>query len=314
VIAGGKLVGLAFSGITGSQNISYIIPTEEIELFLRDVSDGRYDGKPYIFDEYQTLENSALRTWLKLDKGVTGIVVRHPYEGAMASPLKEWDVITKIGDASIDDQGMVRVGDTLRVRFPYLAQSLSVNGKVPLTVVRAGKTLTVQAPVYSERAALVRDLKGSYPQYFIYGPLVFSTASTQFLVAAAGRIGILAAAGNPLLSRFSEAPDADQEEFVVVTAPLFTHRVSVGYESTVGSVVESVNGTHIKSLSQLVAVLRDLKDEFVIIRFNQRGGENLVFNRADLLAANEEILTDNGIRAQGSADMIAIWQGKSAAR
>ena len=28
------------------------------------------------------------------------------------------------------------------------------------------------------------------------------------------------------------------------------------------------------------------------------------------VAATEEILTDNGVRAQGSPDMMKIWQGK----
>jgi hypothetical protein len=29
-----------------------------------------------------------------------------------------------------------------------------------------------------------------------------------------------------------------------------------------------------------------------------------------MVAATEEILTDNGVRAQGSADMLGIWTGK----
>jgi hypothetical protein len=30
-----------------------------------------------------------------------------------------------------------------------------------------------------------------------------------------------------------------------------------------------------------------------------------------MLAATETILADNGVRSQGSADMMAVWQGKS---
>jgi hypothetical protein len=77
-------------------------------------------------------------------------------------------------------------------------------------------------------------------------------------------------------------------------------------------VVSTVNGTHIKSLKQLVAVLRDLKDPFVRIEFDQKGGEVLVFSRPAMVAATEEILTDNGIRAQGSPDTLAVWQAKPA--
>ncbi len=67
-----------------------------------------------------------------------------------------------------------------------------------------------------------------------------------------------------------------------------------------------------RSLSHLVAVLRDLKDEFVTFELDYRGGEALVFSRSEVVAATEEILTDNGVRAQGSPDMLKIWQAKSA--
>ena len=45
-VAGDKMIGLAFSHMVNAENIGYIIPNEEIELFLKDVADGQYDGKP----------------------------------------------------------------------------------------------------------------------------------------------------------------------------------------------------------------------------------------------------------------------------
>ena len=65
-------------------------------------------------------------------------------------------------------------------------------------------------------------------------------------------------------------------------------------------------------------VLRDSKDEFIRMEFDMRGAETLVFPRAELVAATDDILTDNGVRSQGSADTLAIWNrkgpGGSAAR
>ncbi len=78
-IAGDQMIGLAFSKLSGdAQNIGYIIPNEEVELFLKDIADGHYDGKPAMYDDLQTLENPALREFLKLDKSVEGMVVHHP--------------------------------------------------------------------------------------------------------------------------------------------------------------------------------------------------------------------------------------------
>src|SRR5438477_5422220 len=134
-----EMIGLAFSHLQGAQNIGYIIPTEEVDLFLRDVADGHYDGKPAMYDDVQTLENPALRSFLHLPSSVQGILVHRPFSTDATYPLKEWDLITKIGDTPVDDQGMIRVSDNLRVRFPYLIQKLVRENKVPLTLFRDGK-------------------------------------------------------------------------------------------------------------------------------------------------------------------------------
>jgi S1-C subfamily serine protease len=314
-IAGDKMIGLAFSKLGGdSQNIGYIIPNEEVDLFLKNIADGRYHGKPAMYDELQTLENPALREYLKLDKTVEGMVVHRPYKSDASYPLKEWDVLTRIGDTPIDNQGMVKLGKDLRVNFAYLIQRTASNGNVPMTIVRAGKSVQIQLPVSAQHPTLVTDLHGDYPSYFIYGPLVFSTATWQLVSSFennAGLMRILGAVKSPLITRALDAPDAETEELVVISSPFFPHKLANGYSNPAGSVVYSVNGTHVRSLAHLVAVLRDLKDPFVTIEFDQKGNEALVFSRPAMLAATDDILTDNGVRAQGSANMMAVWQDKA---
>lgn len=74
----------------------------------------------------------------------------------------------------------------------------------------------------------------------------------------------------------------------------------------------AVNGVHVRSLRQLVALLRDQKDEFVTFKFDHRGAEALIFSRKEVLAATEDILTDNGVRPQGSSEMLQVWRAKEA--
>jgi S1-C subfamily serine protease len=314
-IAGDKMIGLAFSRLGDAQNIGYIIPNEEIELFLKDIADGHYDGKPAMFDDLQTLENPALRGFLKLDKSVSGIVVHQPYEDSAGYPLKEWDVITRIGDTAVDDQGMVNVNADLRVNFRYMIQKIARDNHVPLSIVRNGKTLNVSLPLVTQRPQLVPDLHGEYPSYFIYGPLVFSRASstfTAFLNGNATLMGVFGYMGSPLVTERGAMPSADRQELVVVAGPFFPSKLAEGYSNPAAMTVASVNGTHIRSLAHLVGVLRDLKDDNVVLEFANRSGEALVFPRAQMVAATDAILTDNGVRAQGSTDMLAIWQGKGA--
>src|SRR6202040_2516158 len=169
----------------------------------------------------------------------------------------------------------------LRVNFAYLIQRSANDGRVPMTIVRAGKPMQIQLPVSAEHPTLVTDLAGGYPSYFIYGPLVFSTATWQFVSSFennAGLLRLLGAVKSPLITRAWDPPDADTEELVVVSSPFFPHKLANGYSNPAGSVVNSVNGTPVKSLKHLVALLRDLKDSFVTLEFAAKGGEALVFS------------------------------------
>jgi S1-C subfamily serine protease len=311
-VVGDKMIGLAFSTLGGAQNIGYIIPNEEIDLFLKDVADGRYDGKPALFDDLQTLENPALRAFLKPGPDVQGIVVEEPFTRMGPTPLRVWDIITRIGDSAIDDQGMVQVGPDLRIHFFYLVQHVAKNGKVPLTIVRGGKTMVVQIPVSPNYPMLIPTKDGSYPSYFIYGPMVFSGASGD-IASALSRYTYGSSAGfftSPLITRMLDAPAFTGEELVVVPSPFFPHKLAKGYSSPAGGVIKTVDGVPVKNLRHLVELLRDAKGEFITFSFAPRGRETMVFSRKELEASMEEILNDNGIRAQGSADLMAVWNAK----
>ncbi len=315
-----QMVGLAFSRLDGSENIGYIVPTEEIELFLADVKDGRYDGKWTMYEALQTLENPALRAFLKLDAAVEGIVVRKPESEDPGYPMKEWDVITRIGETAVDNQGMVKLKNNLRVRFPYMIQKIAKGSKIPLTVIRGGREVGFDMPLVNRRQRVIPDLQGSHPSYFVYGPLVFSEASAQLLSdygegnRAAEWMLDLSYSGSPLLARAGDKPRFPGERLVFVSAPFFPHKLAKGYSSPTQQVVKGINGIPIRNLEHLVGTLRDLKDEFVVVSFEMHGGgETEVFPRAEMLAATDEILTDNGVRNQGSPDMMMVWNTKAAA-
>ncbi len=312
-LSGDEMIGLAFSRLGGGDNIGYIIPNEEVEIFLADISDGKYDGKPAMFDELQSLENPALRSFLDLGRDVEGIIVHRTDTDEADYPLREWDVISRIGDTSVDNEGMIKLGNNLRVRFQYLIQRIARDGKAPLTIVRDRRELQVELPVVTDRPRLIPGLEGEYPPYFIYGPLVFSTATTHFLAPLgnnARALSSLTLVGSPLATRRGDSPAFAGEELVVVSSPFFPHRLSKGYDNPISRVVRTVNGVEIRNLKHLVEVLRDLQDEFVTFEYAGRGAESTVFVRKEMVAATEDILNDNGVRSQGSPDVMEIWSAK----
>jgi len=317
-IAGDKMIGLAFSGLVGSQNIAYIIPCEEIELFLKDIAGGKCHGKPALFDTLQTLENLALRSFLSLPKDTTGIVVNKPYAPEVPNSLKQWDVITKIGSTPVDDQGMVKQDNHLRVYFTYMIQKIAKNDTVPLTVVRAGKEMQLNVPVSPDHPMVIPDLAGSYPVYFIYGPMVFSPATKQYvdtLTSANDAVNYLNwfnSNGSPLTARLYDKPAFKDEQLVVVATPFFPHKLAKGYNSTHINVVKTVNGVKIKNLKHLVEVLRDINSDYVEFGYDSREAETQVFPVKEMVTETEKILTDNGIRSQGSAELLTVWNDKTA--
>ncbi len=303
-VANGKIVGLVFSRISNSENIGYLIPTDEIRMFMEDIQDGKYDGKPRLPLQLQTVENPALCARLKLDAGTGGMMVTHAFDGDDSFPLQEWDVITKVGDQEIDKQGQIAVGD-LRLSFLYLVPKWAKGGKLPLTIMRDGALLQVEVPVEYENHFLVPYLEGDYPRHFIVGPLVFTTSS-QELVGAITRVGeMFASRENPLIKRRYDRVAFPGEELVVM-GPRFPHAMAEGYDNQVFAVVSHINDAPVKNLESMVRAIREAEGKFLALKF-AGNYETMVFDREELIGSTEQILEDEGIRYQMSDDLREIW-------
>ena len=152
-----------------------------------------------------------LRDYLKLDKAVRrnggspcGTRPTPSY------PLKEWDVLDSHRRHPHRQSGMVRLDKDLRVSFGYRDSAAGEKWQVAADSGAApGKLCRSELPVSPvEHPTLVSDLQGSYPSYFVYGPLVFSTATWQFLSSIGGNAGMMRMLGfvkSPLVTRASRS-------------------------------------------------------------------------------------------------------------
>jgi S1-C subfamily serine protease len=319
-IQDGKIAGLVFSKIQEADNIGYLIPPEEIKAFLEDSEDGEYAGNPLMFDAYQTAENDALRKYLKMGKETTGVVVAEPYcrrdeegeedgnENGDDYPLKKWDVITHVGPHEIDNQGYVEVRPGLRLKFMYYVAKLAEDGKIELTILRDGEPMKVHVPVSPDRDLLIPPLKDKYPAYFIYGPIVFTSATQEYLRALGGQAtALLLAFDSPLLKRLNDFPEEPGEQLVLIATRLFPHPITKGYDNRPLAVIDNVNGKKIKNLKQLAEVLRDNDDGYLRFETADRN-ESLVFRTSDIKESTEQILVDEGIRYQASEGLRKILE------
>ena len=314
VVADGKMVGVVFSGLDQSDNIGYIIPNEEIDLFLADVADGKYDGKPWMYDRLQFVQNEALRAQLGLPAGVDGLLVRQPDRDDSSYPLKRWDVITQIGGHAIDADGKVEIEGGLRIQFSYLIQRTAKDGKVRVDLLRGGKPMTVDVPVprRAERPVLMPHLFETPPPYLVWGPLVFTVVSAEYAEAfedgdnAEKWLPLLIEGHSPIVARNGDRPAFDGEQLVVLS-DLLPHRLSQGYAGA-SVVVDEVDGVKVKNLKHLAERLRDASGDRVVFSFRDTNAETLVLDRKGVLDATEEILAEFGIRKPYSDDLKGVFE------
>ena len=311
-VSDGKLVGLVFSLIQNAQSIGYLIPVEEIQLFLADIADGKYDGKPQLYDSIQTVENDALRQKLRLPPGVNGVMVTEPYRQDANYPLKEWDVITRIDDTPIDSEGKVAVRYDLRLSALYLVQKLAKNGYIDVTVFRDGQLIPMKVPVQSRRDLVMPYLLNASPRYFILGPLVFSQVTQDYVERATAQRPLPASQQNsPLITRRYDKPRFDGEELVIVASPMFPDRITKGYDDPERFVLSEINGHRVTSLRDLVQFLHDDREPQITLKFakaSRRTHETMVFNRAELLESTAKVIEENGIRYPYSPDLRPLWE------
>lgn len=109
---------------------------------------------------------------------------------------------------------------------------------------------------------------------------------------------------SPMLTRAGDRARFPGEELVVVTSPMLPHRMTRGYGEPLGQVVETIDGTRIKSLRHLVETILKTTGEFLTIRFAEEGTETMVFRREAMLDATEPLMYRNGIPRRGSDDVL----------
>jgi S1-C subfamily serine protease len=314
-VVDGRMIGLVVSRVQLAQNIGSVIPNEEIETFLDNLKRGRQGGKPTLASQFmfQRLENKALRRKFKVDDAVRGVLVQLPSSSKAKSPVKPFDVLTKIGDFPIDNSGLVQLKNGMRAHFLYLVPKLARDDAVPVTLWRQGQNVAAALPVTIQDNRLVRPYKGEPLSYFIHGPLVFAPGMSDDVSLYAQMNRSFYLDNSPLVRRADEMVRFPGEQLVVVSSRMFAHSITKGYADPVGKVVKDVNGIPIKNLRHLVETIRDCTDEFLTFRFADNFSETLVFDRAEMGKATADILEENGIAAtkRGSPDMLKVWKASS---
>lgn len=183
VMQDGKVVGVAFQGLAGGDNIGYMIPTTVIRHFLEDIGDGSYDGYGSLgFQFYLGLHSPSYKEYLQVPADQEGIVViKTMMHSSMEEMFNPGDVITRIDEYDIDNDGKVWI-DGLRLHMSEVIERKQLGEKVKLTCYRAGEKLEQEATIALNRPVL--DFARRYdapPPYVVYAGLTFVPLTRNYL-------------------------------------------------------------------------------------------------------------------------------------
>jgi S1-C subfamily serine protease len=270
VMQNGKVVGVAFQGLIGAENIGYMIPTTVIKHFLADIEDGKYDGFGSIgFSFYPGLHNNSYADYLKIPPGQQGIVILSTMmHSSVENLFQPGDIITKIDDFDIDNDGMIKIYG-LTLNLSEVIEQKQIAEKVKLTYYRNGEQKTATAQIALNRPILPYSRKfDQQPGYHVFAGLVFVPVSRNFLETW----GPAWINDMPYYLRYlfhnslQLNTDRKRKEYVVLSE-ILTDQANAYCEPFRNKVVQSVNDIEIHSLQDLAQALTKSGDDSCVIKF-----------------------------------------------
>jgi len=270
VMQNGKVVGVAFQGLRQAENIGYLIPTTVIRHFLSDIEDGKYDGFGTLgVTLYPGLHNVGYKDYLKVPASEDGVVVvATMMNSSVESLLQPGDVITRIDNYNIDNDGMVQIyGMTLHLS--EVIENKQIGEKVELTIYRQGKEIKQTATIALNRP--IFEYARQYdkpPRYVCFAGLTFVPATRNYLETW-GRDWLT---DIPFYLRYlfnnstQLNTDRDRKEYIVLSE-IMSDEVNSYSSDFKSDVVESINGNTIRSLDDIYKAFKQDVNDFCVIKF-----------------------------------------------
>ena len=273
-----KIVGIIMQTLLKSDSIGYMVPPPVIKHFLKDIENGVYNGFPSLGIRTQNIENEGLKRKYSMQEKDTGILVTGVVAGSPAeNVIREKDVIQSIDGNPISGNGTVEFRPKERTHFSYFIQNKQIGEEISLDILRNGrkKMVNINLDTPIEDIQLVRIKNDIFPSYYIYGGLVFSTLTINYLKEWGSQWYRKAPAELITVAKNNLKNKKDEE--VVLLIRVLGSNVNLGYHENENLIIKKVNGKEISNIQQLVEIVENSKGDFVT--FEDTEGQEIVIDR-----------------------------------
>ena len=240
VFKDGRVVGIAFQGLSQADGIGELVPPPLIQHFLCNAKQHARVDLPALGISCQNLENPALRARLGMDDQQSGLlVVDVDYESSAWGVLHAGDALLAIGEHRLANNGTVRYRHRHRCHYDVLLSDKHVGDPLPITILRAGQMQTVELTLQRKTDLVPRSRYEHSPTYFVFGGLVFQTLCRDFLATWSNW---WEKAPKEFLHLYRTGRRTPERTEVVVLSQVLADEVNVGYEHLDSESVHKVNG------------------------------------------------------------------------
>src|SRR5437879_572364 len=296
VMQNAKVVGVAFQGYSGdvAQGVAYMVPTPVINRFLKDVSDGRYDGYVDLGITYSKLQNPAQRKYLGFKEDGRGVLVTTVVAaGPCAKILREGDVLLAINDHPIASDASVEL-EGEHVEMPEVVERKFKGDTVKFDIWRDKQPASVKIVLSTVWPYFVQG--HSYdvrPRFVVYGGLLFQPMSLDLIEAYQPTdLRIRHYFDYFVLEQiYMEHPD------VIVLTNILPDPINTFLAPYRGGIVDEINGKKIRTLDEWANTFSEPTERFDVKMIGD--GPPLVLDPKQAEAARERIKTRyNVVREQ----------------
>lgn len=300
VLSNGRVVGVAFAGLTQADNIGYFIPVNIVNNFLDDIKDGTYDGPPKLGIQWAKLESTSQRQMLGLKNDSKGIIIKKVFTNSpFYGVLQRNDVLLKLDGQNIESDGTIEFRKNEKTDFNFINQEKKYGQNLSYEIIRDKKVQKGQVTLKKTdiKYSVVKSTKlQDAPSYYVYGGLIFEPLTTNYITALSQ-----ARPSNTLAAIYDREDLFKDYNGLVILVRVLPFDVNLGYSDLENKIITKVNGQKYKDFNDFVQKVKNTNSEFIV--FEDEDSNEIVLDVAKVKAQKSELMDNYNISHEMSSDI-----------